>query len=511
MSGPRLVIKGLSCRRGGLPALSGVSLTAYAGQVHAVHGESGAGKSTLLGAIGGLVAAADVDGTVLLDGRPVRFANRPEAEEAGVRTAAQRPALVPGLSAAANVALGREPTRWGLLDRPAMTAHAAGLLERLGAGFGPGTLVEALPAAGRRAVELARALAFESRLVLFDEPTAELPAAQAGRFWGLVRELTAGGAAVLVATKRPDEVFERADRVTVLRDGRAVATSAVADVTPGMLQGWTAGPEQPARLYQAHQPSGRVVLRVRDLEVPAPTGPRPGRPALAEIGFDLHARELVGLAGAVGSGRARLLEALAGIGPAWTWGEVSVEGRRLPPRSPRAALAAGMALVPADHLRDGLCPDLSSSANVTLAALGRFTTVGRLIDRLAEAEAVAAESAALAVRWDRPSAAARTLGPVDRVKCLLARWGLVRPKVLLLDQPTRGLDTAGRSEVHALLRRFVAGGLAVLVASDDLGELLGLSDRLLVLRGGRLVAGAPRVETSAPALLRAAGLTGPAR
>jgi ribose transport system ATP-binding protein len=502
MPDPRLQVCNLSKRFDTGAGLFDVSLTAYAGEVHAICGESGSGKSILTSILTGAITG--FDGTIVLDGRPLRLSGRRAAENAGIGAVDQAPEIVPELSVAASIFLGREPRWFGCVDLRETTAGARVLLERLGSTVRPRARVGALKASDRQVVAIARALALEASVVVFDDPTATLAHDQTARLYRVIDDLRRAGVAVLYATRRIDEVMALASRVTVLRDARVVASPALVDTSPRQIAGWMAGREQPSREYRAHDPSGRVVLRVRNLEVSrSARADRPGRGI--GFGFELHSREVLGLAGSVGSGRSEVLEVLAGLGLGLGRGEITLEGRSLRLRTPREAIAAGMAYVPADRAGGALFPEMTAVENITIATLRRFAALGDVVNRLAESEALAAQLGPLGLRPTSPRAAVASLPEANRQKCLLGRWMLTRPKVLLLDEPTRGLDSAGRTEVLGLIRRVVAGGMSVVIASGDLAELLAVSDRILVFRDGRVAAELPRAEASEETILRAAG------
>jgi len=481
---PILQLEGIQKAFGAVQALRGVSFDLRAGEVHALLGENGAGKSTLIRIVTG--AHAPDRGEIRLEGRAVRIGSPDRARALGIACVYQQPSLFPDLSVAENLALRLESAapfrrvRWAERRR-----RAAGLLDRLGAGFSPDSPVSELSMPEQQLVEIASALGTGARILLFDEPTASLTRADQERLHGIVRNLRNEGVAVVYITHRLEEVFALADRVTVLRDGESIATRPVrpgaqemdAPLTEAKLIRCMVGREI-AQLYpEAGNPPGAVVLSVRDL-ASAEAGIR-------EITFELRAGEILGLAGLVGAGRTELARTLFGITPADS-GEIVLDGRRVRIRSPRDAVARGIAYVPEDRRRHGVVLEMPVAHNISLAVHPTLFPRGWIRPDV-EADLAGRFIADLGIRTAGPGAPSGTLSGGNQQKVALSRWLATRPKVLLLDEPTQGVDIGAKAEIHRLIRRLADDGLAIVMISSDLPEILGMSDRIGVLRGGRLV------------------------
>jgi len=468
-----LALRGIVKRYPGVTALDSVDLTLEGGQVHALLGENGAGKSTLLKVLAG--ATAPDDGTITLDGAPVTFAAPRDALELGITVIYQEFSLVPALSAAANVMLGMEPTRFGLLDAAAERARAAAALTALGAGFDPATPVAQLAVAERQLAELARALVRDARVIALDEPTAALSHRETEALFARVRALRERGIAVVLVTHRLEEVRALADTVTVLRDGRRIWTGVVADATDATI---------------IHHMVGRAVEMERLAAARAP-----GEPALVvagltrdrafrDIAFAVRRGEIVALAGLVGAGRTEVARCLAGADRS-TAGTMTLQGEPYAPRSPAEAIRRGVFYLPEERKTQGLVLGMSVQENVTLATLARFCRAGVVLAS-AEREAAQAQVNAVELRPPDLARAAGTLSGGNQQKVVLAKALLAGPDVLIVDEPTRGVDVGAKSEIHRRLRSLADAGKAVLVISSELPEVLALADRIVVLCEGRV-------------------------
>ena len=474
---PLLAATGLVKRFGTVQALDGVSIALRPGEIHGIIGENGAGKSTFLKILVGL-ERPDA-GTIAVDGRPVAPRSVLEAARLGVAMIHQELSGIPDLSVSANLFLGREPMRRGCLDLAAMRRDALRLLERTGGGIDPDARLGDLPVALQQRVEIAKALSLHARVLLFDEPTAVLPAADCERLFGLLRELRASGVALAFISHHLDEVVALCDRVSVLRDGRLVHE----------LGPFAPGAARPTERELASLMVGRAM----DDYFPPRRPPPPDAPAaldlrcwttadVADITLSVRRGEILGLAGLVGAGRTELAESLFGLRPGR--GEIRLLGERYEPSSPLHALRSGLAYLPEDRKDAGLHTDLSVSANATLAALREY---GSLWLRPARARAVAEEAIRqFAIRASGPDAPVVSLSGGNQQKVLLAKWLATGPRVLLVDEPTRGVDIGAKREIYRLLADLAAGGAAVLLISSELNELLGLCHRIAVMRRGRL-------------------------
>ncbi|WP_338681093.1 sugar ABC transporter ATP-binding protein [Streptomyces acidiscabies] len=483
---PLLSMSGITKSFPGVRALDGVDLDVQAGEVHCLLGQNGAGKSTLIKILAG--AHQPDDGTIRWRGEEVTLRSPIAAMRLGIATIYQELDLVEHLSVAENVYLGHEPTAAGFVVRSrSAKASTAALLKRLGhPEIQPGKLVGELSAAQRQIVSMARALSHDVRLIVMDEPSAALDPDEVDNLFRIVADLTADGVAVVYISHRLEEIRRIGDRVTVLKDGRAVAGGLPAESTPtsevvALMTGRNVEYVFPERPVDAA--SGTPVLEVRGLA-------RDGE--FEPVDFEVRAGEIVGLAGLVGSGRSEILETVYGARKP-TAGQVLVEGKQLRPGSVPSAVRAGLGLAPEERKAQALLMLQSVTRNVSVSTLSRFARAG-WIDRAAEQGAARAATRELSLRPDNPSAAVRTLSGGNQQKAVLARWLLRGCKVLLLDEPTRGVDVGARAELYAVVRRLADEGLAVLLVSSEVPEVLGLADRVLVLREGRVVHTAPARE-----------------
>ncbi|MEV4524538.1 sugar ABC transporter ATP-binding protein [Micromonospora tulbaghiae] len=489
---------GVAKRFGGVTALDGVDFDVRAGEVHALLGENGAGKSTLINVLSGVIT--DYDGEVTVDGTPVRFTGPAAAQAAGIATIHQELDLVPALSVADNLVLGREPrTRLRTVDRRAAARTAREHLDRLGADIDPRRPVGSLRVGEQQLVEIAKALALDARVLVMDEPTAALADGEVRRLFTTIGGLRRRGVGVVYISHRMEEIEVVADRATVLRNG------SVAGVVPAgrmdrrrivaMMVGGRAASlfePAPADVAGASGPppgsaGGDPVLHVTDLAV-RPRAPRPGRCEPDGISLTVRAGEIVGLAGLMGAGRTELLETLFGAGPAGRrTGTVLLAGRPYAPRRPRAALRAGVGFVPEDRRRSALVLEHPVGRSIVLAALSRLTSAG-FVSRGRERAAVARSVTDLAIKTASAATPVGALSGGNQQKVVFARHLLTEPRLLLLDEPTRGVDIGAKAEIYRLLRRLAGDGMGILLASSELPELLGVCDRVVVLRRGRAVA-----------------------
>ncbi|MFC8146904.1 sugar ABC transporter ATP-binding protein [Streptomyces paradoxus] len=481
-----LSMSGITKSFPGVRALDGVDLDVQAGEVHCLLGQNGAGKSTLIKVLAG--AHQPDTGSIRWCGEEVTLRSPIAAMRLGIATIYQELDLVEHLSVAENVHLGHEPTAAGFVVRgKTAKASTAALLKRLGhAEIDPARLVGELSAAQQQIVSMARALSHDVRLIVMDEPSAALDPDEVDNLFRIVGDLTAAGVAVVYISHRLEEIRRIGDRVTVLKDGRAVANGLPAKSTPtrevvALMTGRNVEYVFPDR--PVSPPPGEPVLTVRGLS-------RQGE--FESFDLDVRPGEIVGLAGLVGSGRSEILETVYGARKPTT-GQVQVGGKALKPGSVRAAVRAGLGLAPEERKAQGLLMLESVTRNVSVSSMSRFSRAG-WIDRGAELGAARAATRELSLRPDNPSAPVRTLSGGNQQKAVLARWLLRGCKVLLLDEPTRGVDVGARAELYAVIRRLADEGLAVLLVSSEVPEVLGLADRVLVLREGRVVHTAPARE-----------------
>jgi len=497
---PLISILNITKRFPGVVALDAVSFDILPGELHAVVGENGAGKSTLMKILSGVIP--DFEGSLLLRGWPVRFADTRAAEEQGISIIHQELNLVEDLSAAANIFLGREKrTRFGLLDDRAMEQAAAELLVELECHVPPRQLVRTLRVGDQQLIEIAKALSLETDILIMDEPTSALTEAEVARLFRVIGRLRERGVTILYISHKLDEVFRLADRITVLRDGRRVQTLGRPETNRRAVTHLMVGREiESVDLGHGRQP-GAVVLEVRNLCLPQAEHARAWR--LESISFTLRRGEILGIAGLMGAGRTELLECLFGASPEIPSGTILLEGRDVRFADPAAARAAGIALVTEDRKRLGLFANLSVGANVSICTL-RQAAAGGIVSPGRERNLAGTVIRKLGVKTAGFETAITSLSGGNQQKAIIARWLLTRPKVLLLDDPTRGVDVGAKAELYRLMDQLCREGLGIIVTSSELPELLTLCDRILVLCEGRVTAEFSAAEATEQGIMEAA-------
>ena len=491
MTAPVMEMAGISKRFDATQALADVSLTLYPGETHALLGENGAGKSTLIKVMTG-IHAPDA-GVMSVGGEEAIFKGSGDAQRAGIAAIYQEPAIFPDLNVAENIFMSHQDrgavVRWGRIYR-----DAEAILARIDVRMDVRTLASGLTVASQQAVEIAKALSLDVRVLIMDEPTAALSAHEVSELFTQIRRLTDSGVAVLFISHRLDEVFEIADRVTVLRDGRLISSRPRAEVTQEGAIREMVGREMSDFFVRNPQPLGDVVLRVDGLE-------REG--AFSDVGFELRKGEVLGFAGLVGAGRTDVGLALFGIAPPDT-GVVELEGKRLSVRSPRQALRAGIAYLSEDRRALGLSLPQSVTANITLATLRKYVTRLRLLDSSAERAVANSYREKLTIRTPSLDTPVEQLSGGNQQKTMLAKWLNAQPSVLILDEPTRGIDVGAKAEVHQIVDELAAGGMAIILISSDLPEVIAMSDRVLVMREGRQTGLFERAEADEERIITAA-------
>jgi ribose transport system ATP-binding protein len=485
MTAPLIAMEGVAKHFGGVQALRGVDFELRAGEIHALLGENGAGKSTLMSILAG-VAAPDA-GTLKIDGTPVKFAGPRDAQAAGIATIFQELDLVPRLDVAANLFLGRELRKpGGFLDTAAMRREARKRLTDIELGIDVERLVGDLSIGQRQVVAIVKALSYASRVLIMDEPTAALTVGEVERLFAIMRRLSAGGIGIVYISHRLEEVPQIADRVTVMRDGR-IAGETAPDAPQAELVSLLIG-RPLEELFPARPAATRKrLLHLKDAGF-RPSRTRAGWQCPQAIDLDVHAGEIVGLAGVMGAGRTELLSALYGTGLAGSWfGAVEVEDRPVTLKSIRAARKAGIAFVTDDRRGSGLMLRMSVGRNLVMSVLERISPSG-FMSAAREALAVTQSLGQFDIRPRNPAIAVGALSGGNQQKVVLAKEILGNPRLLLLDEPTRGVDVGAKGEIYARLSELAAQGLGILVASSEMPELIGLCDRIVVLREGRSVA-----------------------
>jgi rhamnose transport system ATP-binding protein len=489
---PVIAMHGIDKSFGAVRALRDVHLELYEGEAHALVGENGAGKSTLVKLLAG-VHSPDA-GTIALDGTPISFGGPADARVAGIAVIYQEPTHFADLSVAENIFVGRQPLRGGRrIDNRVMRSRAEELFARLGVHLDPDRPARGLSIADQQLVEIAKALSFEARILVMDEPTAALSGVEVERLFTVARSLRDAGTAVLFISHRFDEVFALCQRVTVMRDGGWVSTDPVADLTVDQVVRRMVGREVSSLFPKQDAAVGEVLLDVDGLT---------SHGVFSDVSFQVRAGEIVALAGLVGAGRSEVIRAVFGI-DAYDKGSVRVAGKRLTARSPAAAIEAGVALVPEDRRQQGLVMELSVERNATLARRWPLSHFG-LLRRSAERREAQAWTRRLQVKANSLTDPVSTLSGGNQQKVVLAKWLATKPRVLLVDEPTRGIDVGTKAEVHLLLSQLAANGVAVLMVSSELPEVLGMADRVLVMHEGLLVAELPRERANEESVMFAA-------
>jgi ABC-type sugar transport system ATPase subunit len=499
---PIISIRSITKRFPGVTALSDVSLEITPGELHAIVGENGAGKSTLMKILSGVIT--DYDGDLLLAGKPAHFKGTRDAEAAGVSIIHQELNLVEQLSAAANIFLGREIRGWlGFRDDRAMRDAAARLLKELECEIDPRVAAGSLRVGDQQLIEIAKALSLQSDILIMDEPTSALTEAEVSRLYRVIQRLRKRGVTILYISHKMDEVFHLADRITVLRDGRLVKSLVTKETTPREVTHLMVGREIEAVDFGSQRKAGDVLLRVENLSLPWPGHARGWR--LRDISFELRRGEVLGIAGLMGAGRTELLECLFGASADQPQGRIELLGRPVRFRHPQDARAAGIALVTEDRKRLGLFAAMNVGENISICTLERTGKAG-LISRNREWQMAAATAQRLAVRTTGLASPITSLSGGNQQKCILGRWLQTEPQILLLDDPTRGVDVGAKAELYRLIDALVRQGIGVIMTSSELPELLTVCDRILVLSEGRLTATFLRGEATEQKIMEAATL-----
>ena len=493
MSDLFLKMEGISKSFPGVRALDNVSLELRPGEVHGLLGENGAGKSTLIKILSG--AYQPDSGSIELDGEKIHITSPRQAQKLGIVTIYQEFNLIPPLSIAENVFIGREPGRGNLISWPQMRRQTQAVMDRLGLDLSPQTLVRSLSVADQQMVEIARALSMESKLIIMDEPTAALSENEVEQLLRIIRELKAQGISIIFITHHIEEALKICDRVTVLRDGHLVGTENIKDITLDDIIRMMVG-RSLSDLFQrkAAHSHGDVVLRVNNLSRRG--NPRdPNAIMLRDISFEVRQGEILGIAGLVGAGRTELARAIFGVDKISS-GTIEIDGRTVRIHSPHDAIRHGLGLVPEDRKQQALFLSLAVRDNLSLAVLKRLCTPLGFVRQRAEQALIAEYRQALNIQMTSPKQRVANLSGGNQQKVVIARWLALKPKVLIVDEPTRGIDVAAKAEVHQLLDELARSGVSVIMISSELPEILSMSDRILTLREGRLTGELTRAEAS---------------
>jgi D-xylose transport system ATP-binding protein len=477
----------------GVRALDGVTFGLAAGELHALVGENGAGKSTLMKILGGVYPYPEYGGEVVVDGETRHFRSVHDAEAAGIAVVFQELSLVKEMTIGENIFLGRAPRRLGFVRWEELYARAERLMGELGLALDPRTPVEQLGIGQQQLVEIAKALSHDARILVLDEPTAALTDSEVETLVGILERLRARGVGIAYISHKLEEVFRLADTITVLRDGRTVGTSPAAELDEARVIAMMVGREVSQMFPERNHSPGEVVLEARDVTVEDPNVP--GKLLVDRVSFSVRRGEVLGVAGLMGAGRSELLMGLFGAHAGKTTAEVYVDGVRVRISRPSDAIDHGIAFVTEDRKRFGLVLDQTILNNMTLANLERLS--GRVFTNV-DREAAAGEREMRNLRVKAPTVmtVVGTLSGGNQQKVVLSKWLLTEPKVLLLDEPTRGIDVGAKQEIYAQIEELARRGLAIVLVSSELPEVLGLSDRVLVLHEGRVTGEFSRAEAT---------------
>jgi D-xylose transport system ATP-binding protein len=487
----------------GVRALDNVNFEARAGEVLALVGENGAGKSTLMKVLGGVWPYPFYQGGIFIRGESRRFHNTREAEEAGVAIIAQEINLVPGMTVAENIFLDRQPTNsLGAIEWRRLNADAQNLLDELGIrGFKPTDRVKSITVGGRQMVEIAKALSKRASILVLDEPTSALTEREVADLFRIIRKLKQDGVCMCYISHKMEEIKQIADRVVILRDGQTIGdVTPIDDITLEEIIARMVGRDIREMFPRSRRDRGEKILEVRNLEVDHPD--LPGDRLVRKTSFSAYRGEILGISGLMGAGRTELVSAIFGACPRATHGDVLVEGKRIEIRSPRDAIDHGIALLTEDRKALGLFLGQSVAFNTTIASLPTISSplIG-MIDKGRERALVERSIRELGVRTPGIDVDVGTLSGGNQQKVILGRWLNAGPKILILDEPTRGIDIGAKVEIYKLLDRLAAGGVAIIIISSELPEVLGMSDRILVMSGGTIVSEFTRDEANREAIM----------
>ncbi len=484
----------------GVTALDGVCLDLQAGKVNAIIGENGAGKSTLMKILSGVYT--DYEGSILLHNREVRFNHTKDAEQQGIVIIHQELNLIPYLSISENIFLGKEiRNKWGLLDSQQMQRKTTELLAKLRLSLDPTMLVKDLKVGQQQLIEIAKALLVEAQVIIMDEPTSAITGAEVAVLFEIIADLKAEGKAIAYISHKLDELFQIADTFTVLRDGKSIESGSMQGITKDQIVSKMVGRALVTFPKKALPETPQVLLAVRNLGIHLPAAR--AKDSVQNISFNLHKGEVLGIFGLMGAGRTEMFEALFGLAPRKISGEVYIEGKRLHIHSPADAVKAGLALVSEDRKKDGILPELSVKQNICITTLPQLSQNGLLSSSKEEA-LVQQYIQELRIKTHSSAQLIKNLSGGNQQKAIIAKWLATKPKILLLDEPTRGIDINAKTEIYKLINQLAEQGLGIIMVSSELPEIFAVSDRVLVLSDGRLTGDFPISQASEESLLKAA-------
>jgi inositol transport system ATP-binding protein len=498
MTEPLLRMSGISKRFPGVRALDNVDFEVAPGEIHALLGENGAGKSTLLKILAG--AQQQDSGTITFGGKPITLQTPHDAQRLGIVTIYQEFTLAPNMTIAENVFIGREPGPKPFISWRKMAADTRSIAVPIGLNHDPKTLVRDLSVADQQLVEIARALSMQSRLIVMDEPTSALSANEVQKLFKIVRDLKAKGISIVFVTHRLEEVIELCDRYTVLRDGHFVGSGSVAETDiDGIIRMMVGRQVNALFAHRTDTSAGAVALAVEGISRRGNAQDQ-NATVLDNVSFNVRKGEILGIAGLVGAGRTEVARAIFGADPFDT-GRVVVGGQPVDIRSPQDAIGHGIGLVPEDRKQQALFLSLAIRTNLSIAALGRLGTMGVFVDERAERKLIDEYKQALNIRMSGPEQLVANLSGGNQQKVVLARWLALRPKVLIVDEPTRGIDVGAKVEVHNLLFDMARSGIAIIAISSELPEVLAISDRIVTMREGKVTGEVSREKANQEVLM----------
>jgi ribose transport system ATP-binding protein len=495
-----LVVENITKKFSGVTALQNVNLELHAGKVNAILGENGAGKSTLMKILSGVYP--DYEGRILFKGQPVYFSSTKEAQACGIAIIHQELNLIPYLSITENIFLGREITnRWGMLDRKAMRQKTLSLLQKLKLAVSPDRLISELKVGQQQVVEIAKALLTESEVIIMDEPTSAISESEVEVLFGIIEDLRSEGKAIVYISHKLDELFKIADRYIVLRDGRSIESGDMKGMTHDALIQKMVGREINIIRKPTEKTQEQPLLVVENVCLKHPVNVREN--LLKNISLTLHKGEIAGIFGLMGAGRTELLETIFGLHPKRSAGIINIDGKQAHFKSSSDAIKAGLALVPEDRKKDGLILGLDVKTNIGLTTLKNMERMGLLNDNK-ESALAAKYIDELKIKTSSDKQVAKNLSGGNQQKIVLAKWLATKPKILMLDEPTRGIDINAKAEIYKLILQLAEAGLAIIVVSSELPEILAISDRVLVMAEGSMTAEFPIAEATEDNILKAA-------
>ena len=494
-----LEMRGIGKSFSGTVVLSQVDFDLRAGEVHILAGENGAGKSTLMKVLGGV--HSEHEGSIAVRGESVSFRNVQDSAQAGVAVIHQELSLIGSLSIYENIFLGKEKSSYGWLAKQEMIEYSRQALGRLGLAIDPRRAVEEFTIGIQQMIEIAKSLAFDARIIVMDEPTSALTEPEVVKLFAIIAGLKEQGCGIVYISHKMEEIYQIADRITVLRDGQYIGTETASNLPQEKLIKWMVGRELDQRFPRHEGQRGEVLLRAKDIYVPGTVKNPAAR--VDKVSFEVHAGEILGIAGLQGSGNSELLNGIFGTYGRSVRGKYMIDGCEFRPDSPAGSIGRGMALLTNDRKTTGLVMEMNIAENATLASLARFSP-GYLMRPGAEHEAARNTTARLKLKAESIFQNVQSLSGGNQQKVALAKWVETRPRVLLLDEPTRGVDVGAKQEIYELMNQWTNEGLAIVLITSEMPELLAMSDRILVMHRGKVTAEFSREQATQEKILSAA-------